>query len=81
MNFPPAVKKFIGVMLILMSIAFLARLIAFLPILATEFSTAISENKGYYWGSFTFILLLNIFFWIITYYMFQYGRKLFKSKV
>lgn len=80
MGFPPIIKKFLAVALILMSIGFVTRLILFLPILATAFFKAVKENVGYYWGSFTFYLLLYIFFFVITYYMFRYGRKLYKSE-
>ncbi len=63
----------------LMSIAFVFRLILFFPTLALGFSDAIKGNSGAKWGSFTFYLLLYIFFWIVTYYMFRIGRRLFKS--
>lgn len=79
MTIPPVIKKIIGFALIFMSIAFVFRLILFFPILAGEFSEAIKGNSGAKWGSFTFYLLLNIIFWIVTYYMFRIGRRLFKS--
>jgi hypothetical protein len=80
MNIPTVLKKFLGVALILMSLGFVARLILSLPILATQFSNAVRENLGYYWGEFTFTLLLNVLFWVVTYYMFRFGRKLFRSE-
>ncbi|WP_405411702.1 hypothetical protein [Maribacter sp. Asnod1-A12] len=80
MGFPPIIKKFLAIALIFMSIGFVARLVLFVPILVTELSNAIKENVGYYWGSFTFYLLLYILFWIVTYYMFSYGRKLYRNE-
>jgi len=79
MNLPIVIKKFLGVAFILMSIAFVARLILSLPILASQFAVAVRENLGYYWGDFTFTLLLNVLFWIVTYYMFKFGRRLYRS--
>lgn len=80
MKLPTVIKRFIGVAFILMSIGFLARLILALPILASQFSQAVTQNLGYYWGEFTFTFLLNVFFWLVTFYMFRYGRNLFRSE-
>lgn len=74
------IKKIFGIGLILLSIAFIGRLIFFLPILATQVATAVKENLGFYWGEFTFTLLLNVLFWVVTYYMFRLGRKLYRSE-
>ncbi len=74
------IKKFFGIALILMSIGFVAKLILSLPILASQFSVAVKENVGYYWGEFSFTLFLNVLFWVVTYYMFKFGRILYRTK-
>jgi len=79
MEFPPVLKKIIGFALILMSIGFLGKLIAMLPHLISEFSFAVNGNGKAQWGSFAFYLLLNVGFWVVTYFMFRIGRKMFKS--
>ena len=80
MKIPFVLKKLIGIAFILMSISFVGGLILNLPILATQFATAIKENLGYYWGEFGFTFFINVIFWIITYYMFRYGRTLYRTK-
>ena len=79
MKLPNMIKKFFGVALILMSVVFAVRLILFLPILVSEFLQAIKENVGYYWGSFTFTLVLNIIMWVVTYFMFKLGRNFYNK--
>jgi len=80
MKMPFVLKRILGLAFILMSIAFVGGLILGFPILVTQLVTAIKENKGFYWGEFSFTLILNILFWIITYFMFKSGRKLYRCK-
>lgn len=63
-----------------MSIGFFAKLLFSLPDLISELSLTVKQNTSYYWGGFTFTFLLNLFFWIATYFMFKIGRKLYKTE-
>jgi membrane-anchored glycerophosphoryl diester phosphodiesterase (GDPDase) len=71
-------KKLLGILLIIFSVGLLGRLIFTLPVIVTEFSEALSSGQAHSWGMFTGTLVFNIIFWVLIYYLFKFGRNLYR---
>ncbi|MEX0363084.1 MAG: hypothetical protein AB3N10_19065 [Allomuricauda sp.] len=74
-------NKILGVILILISLGIIANLIPGTIALLGMLGEAFSQNTGGIWGAFTASLLIQAVGWIIAYFMFRTGRRLFKSTV
>lgn len=72
-------SKIFGVFLIFVSIIIVVNLIPGFIALLRILGEAISNNVASYWGKFTASLLIQALGWIIAYYSFLFGRRLYKS--
>lgn len=72
-------NKILGAALVFISIVIIVNLIPGLLALIGQLTQAISQNKAGIWGTFTASLLIQAVGWVIAYFMFRTGRRLFKS--
>ena len=80
-NTATMLNKIFGVILIFISIVIVANLTLGFIALIGQLTEVVSKNTGGLWGAFTASLFIQAIGWIITYFMFKFGRRLFKSKV